>query len=246
MKKTRTKFKRTLLLVLATTAFSSLSFATILCDGTTSITAISAAGGCQYGSNTFTNVSLAGSSESFSTPAGAIDPNQVAVGISQVGDLLDVVITNLNTDTTGSTTGSNWSLTSTQQFSLIFTYTVTGSLPAYFLGVGDSFNGSGTTCGVACGTGNVSFDKTADGTTLPTLSLGNMSQAPVAFAGAPLSTFNVTDNIQVHATNASATLVDATNSFVVPEPVTSMLLGSSLLVFGFVLRFFGGAVLKRS
>ncbi len=237
MRKTLTNFKRTLLLVLATTAFSSLSFATILCDGTTSITAISTAGGCQYGSNTFTNVSIATSTESFSTPAGAIDPNQVAVAISQSGDLLDVVLTNLNTDTTGSTTGSNWSLTGTQQFSLIFTYTVTGSLPAYFLGVGDSFNGSGTTCGVACGTGNVSFDKTADGTTLPTLSLGNMSQAPVGFAGAPLSTFNVTDNIQVHATNASATLVDATNSFVVvPEPMTAMLLGSSLLVFGFVLR----------
>jgi hypothetical protein len=170
------------------------------------------------------------------SPTGAVDPNQVAVSISQSGNLLDVVLTNLNTNTFGSTTGSNWSLTGTQQFSLIFTYTVTGSLPAYFLGVGDSFNGSGTTCGPACGTGNISFDKTADSTTLPTLSLANTSQAPVAFAGGPLSTFNVTDNIQVHATNASATLVDATNSFVVPEPMTSMLLGSGLLAFGFILR----------
>jgi hypothetical protein len=236
MKKTRTNFKRTLLLALATTAFSSLSFATILCDGTTSITVISAAGGCQYGANTFTNLSIATSTKSTATPSGAIDPNQVAVAISQSGDLLDVVLTNLNTNTTGSTTGFNWSLTGTQQFSLIFTYTVTGSLPAYFLGVGDGFNGSGTTCGPACGTGNVSFDKTADTTTLPTLSLANTSQAPVAFAGAPLSSFDVIDNIQVHATNASATLTDATNSFVVPEPMTAMLLGSGLLVFGFVLR----------
>jgi hypothetical protein len=237
MKKTLPNFKRTLLLALATMALSSISFATILCDGTpTAISVINAGGGCQFGSNAFTNVSIATSTDSITTPAGAIDPNQVALSFSLAGNLLNVVISNLNTDTTGSSTGSNWGLTGTQQFSLILTYTVTGSLPAYFLGVGDSFNGSGTTCGAACGTGNISFDKTADSTTLPTLSLAMMSQAPVGFAGAPLSTFNVTDNIQVHATNASATLVDATNSFVVPEPMTSMLLGSGLLAFGFILR----------
>jgi hypothetical protein len=237
MKKTLPNFKRTLLLALATMILSSLSFATILCDGTpTAISVINAGGGCQFGSNAFTNVSIATSTESVTSPAGAIDANQVALSFSLSGNLLNVVISNLNTNTTGSTTGSNWGLTGTQQFSLILTYTVTGSLPAYFLGVGDGFNGTGTTCGAACGTGAVSFDKTADSTTLSTLSLAMTSQAPVGFAGAPLSTFNVTDNIQVHATNASATLVDATNSFVVPEPMTSMLLGSGLLAFGFILR----------
>jgi hypothetical protein len=40
----------------------------------------------------------------------------------------------------------------------------------------------------------------------------------------------------VHATNASATLLNATNSFVIPEPMTSVLLGSGLLAFGFMLR----------
>jgi hypothetical protein len=237
MKKTLTIFKRTLLLALATMILSSLSFATILCDGTPiAISVINTGGGCQFGSNAFTNVSIATSTDSITTPAGAIDPNQVALSFNLSGNLLNVVVSNLNTNTTGSSTGSNWGLVGTQQFSLILTYTVTGNLPAYFLGVGDSFNGSGTTCGAACGTGNISFDKTADSTTLPTLSLAMMSQAPVGFAGAPLSTFNVTDNIQVHATNASATLVDATNSFVVPEPMTSMLLGSGLLAVGFVLR----------
>jgi len=236
-KKALTIFKRTLLLALGTMILSSLSFATIMCDGTpTAISVINAGGGCQFGTNAFTNVSIATSTESITTPAGAIDPNQVALSFTLSGNLLNVVVSNLNTNTTGSSTGSNWGLVGTQQFSLILTYTVTGSLPAYFLGVGDSFNGSGTTCGPTCGTGNISFDKTADSTTLPTLSLAMTSQAPVGFAGAPLSTFNVTDNIQVHATNASATLVDATNSFVVPEPMTSMLLGSGLLAFGFLLR----------
>ena len=237
MKITLTDFKRTLFLALATTALSSTSFATILCDGTpTSVATISAGGGCQFGSNAFTNVSIATSTDSITTPAGSIDPNQVALSFIMTGNMLNVIISNLNTNTTGSSTGSNWGLTGTQQFSLILTYTVTGSLPAYFLGVGDNFNGSGTTCGPACGTGNISFDKTADSTTLPTLSLAMMIQSPVGFAGAPLSTFDVTDNIQVHATNATATLVNATNSFVVPEPMTSMLLGSGLLAFGFVLR----------
>jgi hypothetical protein len=134
----------------------------------------------------------------------------------------------------GNLTPSNWVLTATQQFNLVLTYTVTGSLPAYFVAVGDSFNGSATSN--ANGTGAVTYDKTADGVTLMTLGTGGMtSQAPVAFPGAPLSTFNVTDNILVHATNASATLVNATNSFVVPEPATSILLGSGLLAF-FMLR----------
>jgi hypothetical protein len=65
---------------------------------------------------------------------------------------------------------------------------------------------------------------------------GITSQAPVGFPAAPLSSFNVNDNIQVHATNATATLLNATNSFVVPEPMSSMLLGSGLLAFGFILR----------
>jgi hypothetical protein len=237
--KIRTIFKRTLLLALGTTVLSSLSFATILCSSPTAISVITAAGGCAFGTNTFTNVSISTSTKSIGTQAGAIDPTQVALQIT--GDpalnAIDVTVSNL--------TASNWVVANTQQFTLILTYTVTGGLPAYFFGVGDSFNGSATTCsagttpcgdGAPSGAGAISFDKTADSTTLPTLSLGTLSQLPVAFGGAPLSTFDVTDNIQVHATNATATLTSATNSFVIPEPMTSVLLGSGLLAFGFMLR----------
>lgn len=226
MKKTLTIFQRTLLLALATMALSSLSFATILCDSFQTITAITAAGGCGFGPNSFTNVSIGTSTEGGGAAADAISPDTVGLTINQTGNLLNVVISNSDS--------ASWALTAAQQFNLILTYTVTGPLPAYFVGVGDSFNGSGTSN--VNGTGAIAFDKTADSTTLLTLSLAKTSQAPVAFAGAPLSTFNVTDNIQVHATNASATLLNATNSFVVPEPMTSMLVGSGLLAFGFMLR----------
>jgi|SRR5580704_2041587 hypothetical protein len=234
-----TVLKRALLLALTTMALSSLSFATILCSAPTAISAIIAAGGCAFGTNTFTNVSISTSTESPGTPFAAIDPSQVALQITGNPALnsIDVIVSNL--------TPSNWVVRNTQQFNLILTYTVTGGLPAYFAGVGDSFNGSATTCsagttpcvdGAPSGAGAISFDKTADSTTLPTLALGTTSQPPVAFGAGPLSTFNVTDNIQVHATNASATLTDATNSFVIPEPMTSVLLGSGLLAFGFLLR----------
>jgi hypothetical protein len=226
MKRTLTIFKRTLLLALATMALSSLSFATILCGGVAqTVAAIAAAGGCQYGSNFFTNVSISTSTELGSAPAGAIDPTQVAVQVTStsVPDVINVIVSNL--------TPSNWALTTNGQFTLVLTYTVTGSLPAYFVNFSDSFNGSGTS------TGGISFDKMANGQNLPmTLNLAMMSQPPLAFTGSPLSTFNVVDNIQVHANNASATLLNATNTFGVPEPMTSMLLGSGLLAFGFMVR----------
>jgi len=218
--------KKILILGTATMALSSLSFGSVFCG--TAVTIAATGGSCYFGSNSFTNISIATSTESIGTPAGAIDPTQVTFQVSSaVPNLLNVLVSNL--------TQSNWALSGTQQFNLILTYTVTGGLPAYFQAVGDSFNGSATSN--ANGTGAVSFDKTADSVTLMTLSTGGVtSQAPVAFPGAPLSTFNVTDNIQVHATNASATLVNATNSYVVPEPMSSMLLGSGLLAFGFILR----------
>jgi hypothetical protein len=224
----RTMLKRALILGFATTALSSLSFASIFCGTAQTIAAISAAGGCTFGSNAFTNVSIGTSTESAGTPTGAIDPTQVTMQVSLAApNLMNVLVSNL--------TPSNWALTATQQFDLILTYTLTGGLPPYFLAVGDSFTGTSTSN--SNGTGAISYDKTADGVTLMTLSTGGMlSQPPVAFPGAPLSTFNVTDNIQVHATNASATLVNATNSFVIPEPVTSVLLGTGLLAFGFMLR----------
>src|ERR1700736_1984486 len=178
--------KRTLIVTFATMALSSLSFgAPISCA--TAVTIAATGGSCYFGSNTFTNISIGTSTESVGSPAGAIDPTQVTFQVStSAPNLLNVLIGNL--------TPSNWVLTATQQFNLVLTYTVTGSLPAYFVAVGDSFNGSATSN--ANGTGAVTYDKTADGVTLMTLGTGGMtSQAPVAFPGAPLSTFNVTDNI---------------------------------------------------
>ena len=208
--------KRALLLIWATMALSSLSFATILCDVPTAISVIIAAGGCAFGPNTFTNVSISTSTESPGTPAGSIDSTQVALQVTTTGpvpDYLNLIVSNL--------TPSNWGLTGTQQFNLILTYTLAGGP---FSGMGDSFNGSGTTSVSPIGTGAISFDKNEcsscpGGVSLPTLSLAFMSQGATSFAqtNGPL---NITDNIQVHATNASATLLNATNSFVIPEPMT--------------------------
>jgi hypothetical protein len=224
--------KRTALLALATMALSSTSFGSILCGSTpTTLAAITAAGGCSFGSAIFTNISLAGSTESGGTLAGALDPTQIELAVTLTGpvpDLLNVTVTNL--------TPSNWQLTGSEQFTLALSYTVTGDLPGYFVGFTDSFTGSGTSN--TNGTGAVSFDKNANGQDLPlTLNLSMQTQPSILdFTGGPISTFNVVDNIQVHASNASATLNSATNSFVVPEPMTSMLLGSGLLAFGLILR----------
>jgi len=129
-----------------------------------------------------------------------------------------------------------WALTGSQQFDLVLTYTVTGSA-AYFTQFADSFNGTAT------GAGEVSYDKSANGQILPTLVTPSSSNAPMSLGG-QIQTFNVTDNIIVHASNATATLTNATNSFTMvsivtnpaPEPMTSMMLGSGLLALGFVLR----------
>ena len=219
--------KRMLILGTATLALSSLSFGSVFCDGApTPIATIAAAGGCNFGSNFFTNVSIATSTASATTSTDAIDPTKVQLAFTQAGNVINVTVSDSN--------AAAWALTGTQQFNLVLTYTVTGGLPAYFMSVGDSFNGSGTT--TSQGAGAIAFDKSADSVTLPTLSLLMTSNPQTAFPAAPLSTFNVNDNIQVHATNATANLVSATNSFVVPEPMSSMLLGSGLLAFGFILR----------
>jgi hypothetical protein len=209
-------------------ALSSLSFATILRDGTpTSITAINNGGGCQFGSTLFTNFSIASSTESGSATTDAIDPNMVQLAFRQTGNILDVVTSNSN--------ALSWSLSGNGQLSLFLTYTVTGGLPAYFNAFYNSMNASAT--GTFPNSGGVTFDKSANGQNLPTtLNTGTPTQAPLAFTGAPISTFNVSDNLHVQANNATATLTDATNSFVVPEPMTSVLLGCGLLAGSFMFR----------
>jgi hypothetical protein len=234
MTKTPTILKRVLVLAVATVALSSLSFATILCGGAPqTILAISTAGGCTYGTNIFTNVSIATSTEFPGTPVDAIAPGTVE--LTMTGALTNPGVVNVvlsNSD------AGSWSLTGSQEFNIILTYTVTGSA-AYFSAFADSFNGSGT------GNGAISYDKAANNQALPmTLGLSMTSQAPLAFTGGPIQTFNVLDNIVVHASNGTATLANATNSFTMvptvistaPEPMTSIMLGSGLLAFGFMLR----------
>src|SRR5262249_13021530 len=94
------------------------------------------------------------------------------------------------------------------------------------------FSGSGSSN--TQGAGNISFDKFANGQSLPTLSLAVTSAGPISLGGT-IQTFNVVDNIQVHATNASATLSSATDSFTmgtmtsVPAPTALLLVGSGLV-----------------
>lgn len=221
--------KRTILLALATMALSSLSFATILCGGAPqTISAIAAAGGCTFGSNLFSNVSISTSNE-FAASPDAIDPTKVQLtltGATTNPGVVNVVVSDSN--------AAAWALVGAMQFDLVLTYTVTGSA-AYFTQFSDSFVGTAT------GSGQISYDKMANGQILPTLVSPSSSNAPISLGGT-IQTFNVVDNIIVHASNASATLTNATNSFTmiasspVPEPMTSMLLGSGLLAFGLLLR----------
>jgi hypothetical protein len=231
---TKTILKRTLLLALATTVMSSLSFASLLvCGSNQSVTLLSSAGvtGCTFGSNTFTNFSVAGSNEFGTTSPDAISPSTVQMtftGATTNPGVVNVMLSNSDV--------AAWALTGSQQFDLVLTYTVTGSA-AYFTQFADSFNGTAT------GAGEVSYDKSANGQILPTLVTPSSSNAPMSLGG-QIQTFNVTDNIIVHASNATATLTNATNSFTMvsivtnpaPEPMTSMMLGSGLLALGFVLR----------
>jgi hypothetical protein len=228
----KTILKRTLLLALATMALSSLSFATILCGGTPqTISAIAAAGGCTFGSNLFSNVSIATSNE-FAASPDAIDPTKVQLTLT--GALTNPGVVNVMVSDSNA---AAWALTGAMQFDLVLTYTVTGSA-AYFTQFADSFNGT-----AAAGTGaGISYDKMANGQILPPLVSPSSSNTPISLGGT-IQTFNVTDNIIVHASGANATLVNATNSFTmvpitttVPEPMTSMLLGSGLLAFGLILR----------
>jgi hypothetical protein len=227
MKKT---LKRTLLLALATMALSSLSFATILCGGVPqTVSAINAASGCTFGTNLFSNLLISGSV--FAASPDAIDATKVQVALS--GALTNPGVVNV---TLSDSNAAAWTLAGAQQFNLVLTYTVTGSA-AYFTQFADSFVGTAT------GAGEISYDKMANGQILPTLVTPSSSNSPISLGGT-LSTFTVTDNIIVHASNATAALTNATNSFTMvptvvtaaPEPMTSMLLGSGLLAFGLILR----------
>jgi len=112
----------TLFVVFATLALPSTSFASILCDGApTFILAIIAGGGCQFGSNLFTNVSIGANIELAASP-DAIDPTKVQLaftGATSSPGVVNVTVSNAN--------AASWALVGAMQFDLRLTYTVTGS-----------------------------------------------------------------------------------------------------------------------
>jgi hypothetical protein len=233
--------RRSLLLTLGVGLISQLSFAIPVCTFNTAyFVGTLGATGCTVGAVTFNNFDLTGSSEL----GTGVSPNAISGGHVQVtftvvpivgGAVLSVITTNDDL--------ASWTLTGNQQFTLDLSYQISAPV-AWFQSFGDSVTGSAGSLGGA-NTGLVSFDKMANSQNLASLGIlgpsgtTTVSNGQTAFSGAPiggLAGFTVVDNIQVRAGNANATLLNATNSFVVPEPMTSVLLGSGLLAFGLILR----------
>jgi hypothetical protein len=236
--KTGVVFSKVAVLAVGLASLSVLGYATPLCPtsapGSLASIGVGTAGSgvsgaCLFGATLFSNISIAGSSFFGTAQPGSIDPNDVNAQVTQVGNIISLTMTD--------TTAGDWSISGTQQFTIILNYTLSGG--PWFVSFADSLSSSGSAGGA------VSFAKSAENGSspvqaLPTLSAAGLSSNPqTTFTGSPappLSTVNITDNIQVQATNGAATLTSATNSFVVPEPMTSTLLGSGLLAFGLMLR----------
>ncbi len=224
MKKTMMgRMTKALLLAAGVVALSSPGFALGVCTGVpTSVAALIAAGGCSFGANTFTLFDLTGSSG----VAADINPANIGVAMNLVSatNTLNVVLTPLNT---------TWSVSGTNQFTINLTYTVTGA-GAWFRQFGDSLQGVSVVA-----PGSVSMTKIINpGGSAQAVNANDMFPTPalVNLTGAPLSTFVVNDNFQVAASTQSASVNSATNIFIVPEPMTSVFLGSGLLAIGLLLR----------
>jgi hypothetical protein len=193
-----------------------------------SVSALIAAGGCSFGADTFTNFDLTGSSG----VAAAINPANIGISINQVGTTFSLVLAPLN---------ATWSVTGFDEINLHLSYIVTG--PAWFTGFGASLQGSSV-----FSPGSVGLTKIINPAGNSQSVNANMvfpTSALVNFTGAPLSSFVVSDVLQVAADSfhvgqgtGSASVGSATNIFVVavPEPMTSMLLPSGLFAIGLLLR----------
>jgi hypothetical protein len=226
MKKTLAgMISKTALLMLGTAALSSMSFAITACSGALTVASLTSGGGCFVGANTFTNFTITGGNLIGGAGADAIDPSSVTVNIQYNSPNLVVVTSNNDL--------GSWNISGAQQFSFQLNYTVTGG-GSYFRAFSDSINAS--TTNIAAG---ASLTKGVTDTT-STMFLNVNDQSPnsamTTLTGGPFDTINISDNFDVHASNFGATLLSATNTFATPEPMTSMLLGSGLLAFGFILR----------
>ena len=221
MKKTMMgRMTKALLLATGVVALSSPSFALGVCTGVpTSISALIAAGGCSFGGISLTLFDLTGSSG----VAADINPANIGVSVNGVGTAVNVVLTPLNT---------TWSVSGTNQFTINLTYTVAGG--PWFTKFGDSLQGVSVVA-----PGSVSMTKIINpGGSAQAVNAHDMFPTPalVNLTGAPLSTFVVNDNFQVAASTQSASVNSATNIFIIPEPMTSVFLGSGLLALGLLLR----------
>jgi len=112
-------------------------------------------------------------------------------------------------------------------------YTITGG-GAYFRAFSDAISASTTS--TAAGASLTKGVTDTNGTMFLNVNDQNATSAVTTLTGGPFSVLTVSDNFDVHASNFNATLLNATNTFLTPEPVTSMLIGSGLLAFGFMLR----------
>jgi hypothetical protein len=230
MKKTGT-IKNVLLVALVAILLPSLSYAvTFACVvGTAYSVTTLGFDGCFLGTNTFNHFDLTGS-----TFNGATSPTTVAPG----SVLVTFTTPSVSTVNVTLTNPGNWSLTSPMQFNLNLQFDATGS-GTVFTSYAESIVTSGVT-----GTGNVDASKCitpTSGTPCQIVSVAAPTGAIVPITP-NASTMHVTDQISVAAgASGSVTLNSATNSFqfaavTVPEPMTSALLGSGLLAFGYFLR----------
>jgi hypothetical protein len=202
-------------------ALASAGFGVPLCTGPLTILSLGATG-CSVGVVTFSNFALLNPTAG----GGAVLPSDTNV-------LINITFASPNDVLTFTpVTPANWQLgSSNQQWAFTINYTVTAPT-AFFHSYQSSVSGSFT------GTGNFSLTKNVS--TQPATAgadqVNNLS-AVIPFVGAPISTFNVSDNIQLSSgTSGTASLTSVRNIFSTPEPLTSILLGSGLLAFGCMTR----------
>jgi hypothetical protein len=211
---------RVLWVAIGTLVLAAAGMAAPMCTGTVTIQSLEAAG-CQLGVVVFDNFSFVNPS-SGGTPYVPSDTN-VNITIDYNSPLNVVTFTPVN--------AADWDLTSNfQQFAFTVTYTVTAPT-AFFLDWAPSISG------LRSGTGGFSIVETINGSAVNGADAFSSNPPPTLFAGGPVSTFNVSDNIQASSgSSGTSSLFSVTNSFTVPEPLSSVLLGSGLLALGFLLR----------
>jgi hypothetical protein len=207
-------------MALGAVAVATVGLAAPMCTGTVTIQSLEASG-CQLGVVVYDNFA-------FINPThGGISylPSDTNVNITiSYNSPTDVVIFS-------PVNPADWNLTGNfQQFAFTVTYTVTAPT-AFFLDWAPSISGAHT------GTGGYSIVKTINGSDVNGADATSPNPAQTLFTGAPVSTFTVADNIQASSgSSGTSNLFSVTNAFTVPEPLTSVLLGSGLLVVGFLLR----------